>query len=253
MCIIAIKKRGSKYPSLERVKTMCDNNNDGFAIVWQAGNEPVRNYRTLNKAKFLKKYKTITSEYKAKDVSLFIHARIKTHGTEKLENCHGWIDNKIGLAFAHNGILSIKNRDDMTDSETFFRDIFAPAFELGGWEAGERCVKACIGTSKFAFMDARGDIFHFGQYIQSTDDGVLYSNDSYLDFRTRFQSSYGGFGYCGGYRVGNYDKGWENERWKNDSVAVKRKEITPITELKEKTYEDFDDWNNTDEYWKNHF
>ena len=41
---------------------------------------------------------------------------------------------KSVLAFAHNGILSIKNRGDMTDSETFFRDIFSPVFEIGGWQ-----------------------------------------------------------------------------------------------------------------------
>lgn len=153
MCIIAIKPREVNYPSYKRVKNMCENNSDGFAIVWHVVGQPVRNYRTLSEKKFLKKYNEITSTYKAKDVSLFIHARIKTHGTQKLENCHGWIEDKIGMAFAHNGILSIKNRDDMTDSETFFRDIFTPVFEIGGWCAGERAIKACIGTSKFCFMD----------------------------------------------------------------------------------------------------
>lgn len=180
MCIIAIKSREVAYPSHKRVRTMCENNSDGFAIVWHVKGEPVRNYRTLNEKKFLKKYNEITSTYKAKDVSLFIHARIKTHGTQKLENCHGWIEDKVGLAFAHNGILSIKNRDDMTDSETFFRDIFAPVFEIGGWDAGERAIKACIGTSKFCFMDMYGNLIHFGNYIKG-DDGILYSNDSYME------------------------------------------------------------------------
>ena len=180
MCIIAIKTREVAYPSYKRVKNMCENNSDGFSIVWHVLGQPVRNYRTLNEKKFLKKYNEITTAHKAKDVSLFIHARIKTHGTQKLENCHGWIEDKIGLAFAHNGILSIKNRDDMTDSETFFRDIFTPVFEIGGWEAGERAIKACIGTSKFCFMDMYGNLIHYGNYIKG-DDGILYSNDSYLE------------------------------------------------------------------------
>ena len=54
---------------------MCDNNDDGFAIVWKAGNEPVRNYRTLNKDKFLNKYKEITAKHDASDVAMFIHAK----------------------------------------------------------------------------------------------------------------------------------------------------------------------------------
>lgn len=235
MCIIAIKSREVAYPSHKRVRTMCENNSDGFAIVWHVKGEPVRNYRTLNEKKFLKKYNEITSTYKAKDVSLFIHARIKTHGTQKLENCHGWIDDKVGLAFAHNGILSIKNRDDMTDSETFFRDIFAPVFEIGGWDAGERAIKACIGTSKFCFMDMYGNLIHFGNYIKG-DDGILYSNDSYLE---RTWNSYGG--YCG---TSAYKSSWD----KYERYFDKKKEKNVVTPSV--TQDNYDDWYNSEEYWK---
>lgn len=238
MCIIAIKQRGVNYPSYKRVKTMCENNSDGFAIVWHVIGQPVRNYRTLSEKKFLKKYNEITSAHKAKDVSLFIHARIKTHGTQKLENCHGWIEDRIGLAFAHNGILSIKNRDDMTDSETFFRDIFAPVFEIGGWDAGERAIKACIGTSKFCFMDMYGNLSHYGNYIKG-DDGILYSNDSYNERLWKTST-------CGyGYRGSSWDK-WD--RWYDDYKYSKGKK----TESKiDNTEEDYDSWYNSEEYWKN--
>jgi hypothetical protein len=242
MCIIAIKPREVAYPSYKRVKNMCENNSDGFAIVWHVNGEPVRNYRTLNEKKFLKKYNEITSTYKAKDVSLFIHARIKTHGTQKLENCHGWIEDKIGLAFAHNGILSIKNRDDMTDSETFFRDIFAPVFEIGGWDAGERAIKACIGTSKFCFMDMYGNLIHYGNYIKG-DDGILYSNDSYLE-RTWTKYEVGGY-YGTGYRScwDKYDKYFnKNKDDKKTSTTVKSNTNT--------WQDDYDDWYNSEEYWK---
>ena len=243
MCIIAITPREVAYPSYKRVKNMCENNNDGFAIVWNVKGEPVRNYRTLNEKKFLKKYNEITSTYKAKDVSLFIHARIKTHGTQKLENCHGWIEDKIGLAFAHNGILSIKNRDDMTDSETFFRDIFAPAFELGGWSAGERAIKACIGTSKFCFMDMYGNLIHYGNYIKG-DDGILYSNDSYME---RTWNRYGGY-----YGIGSCNYGLkQSDKYYAD--RTKEKEKSFISKSQSKTsviQDDYDDWYNSEEYWK---
>ena len=240
MCIIAIKPREVAYPSYKRVKNMCENNSDGFAIVWHVNGEPVRNYRTLNEKKFLKKYNEITSTYKAKDVSLFIHARIKTHGTQKLENCHGWIEDKIGLAFAHNGILSIKNRDDMTDSETFFRDIFAPIFEIGGWDAGERAIKACIGTSKFCFMDMYGNLIHYGNYIKG-DDGILYSNDSYMECTWDK--------YVGYYRTTGYNCGCN----KYDRCFDKNKNNKPSTTIPSKTSvikDDYDAWYNSEEYWK---
>ena len=243
MCIIAIKPREVAYPSYKRVRTMCENNSDGFAIVWHVKGEHVRNYRTLNEKKFLKKYNEITSTYKAKDVSLFIHARIKTHGTQKLENCHGWIEDKIGLAFAHNGILSIKNRDDMTDSETFFRDIFAPVFEIGGWDAGERAIKACIGTSKFCFMDMYGNLIHYGNYIKG-DDGILYSNDSYME---RTWNRYGGY-----YGIGSCNYGLkQSDKYYAD--RTKEKEKSFISKSQSKTsviQDDYDDWYNSEEYWK---
>lgn len=236
MCIIAIKPREVAYPSYKRVRTMCENNNDGFAIVWHVNGQPVRNYRTLSEKKFLKKYNEITSTYKAKDVSLFIHARIKTHGTQKLENCHGWIEDKIGLAFAHNGILSIKNRDDMTDSETFFRDIFAPVFEIGGWAAGERAINACIGTSKFCFMDMYGNLIHYGHYTKG-DDGVLYSNDSYLE---RTWKSY--------YHSMDFDRNvWFKKKSEKPTVgSFDYKNTCDASSQKD----DYDDWYNSEEYWK---
>ena len=240
MCIIAIKPREVGYPSYQRVKNMCENNSDGFAIVWHVNGQPVRNYRTLNEKKFLKKYNEITSTYKAKDVSLFIHARIKTHGTQKLENCHGWIEDKIGLAFAHNGILSIKNRDDMTDSETFFRDIFAPVFELGGWDAGERAIKACIGTSKFCFMDMYGNLIHYGQYIKG-DDGILYSNDSYLE---RTWGKYGGCYGSTAYRS-RWDK-WDRFYDKRDKKVEKSSASLATTGYED----DYDAWYNSTEFWE---
>lgn len=236
MCIIAIKSREVAYPSHKRVRTMCENNSDGFAIVWHVKGEPVRNYRTLNEKKFMKKYNEITSTYKAKDVSLFIHARIKTHGTQKLENCHGWIEDKVGLAFAHNGILSIKNRDDMTDSETFFRDIFAPVFEIGGWDAGERAIKACIGTSKFCFMDMYGNLIHFGNYIKG-DDGILYSNDSYLE---RTWAKYGT----------DYRSCWSKYDRYFDKKKETKKETKSVASISTPSSEDYDTWYNSEDYWK---
>lgn len=179
MCIICIKQKGVKFPSMKAVRNMVENNSDGFAMVYYHPSlEVAQVYRTMEERKFIKEYKRVKNMYDAEETSLFIHARIKTHGTMKLSNCHGWVSKECNLAFAHNGILSgIDNRDDMTDSETFFRDIFTPAFVYGGWEAGERAIKAVIGTSKFVFMDCEGGLRYYGNYIE--DDGLLYSNTTY--------------------------------------------------------------------------
>lgn len=205
MCIICIKKKGIKFPSVEIVETMCSTNPHGFSMVVSDGRK-AKVVKTLNRNGFIKSYKKMLKQYDYQTSAMFIHARIKTHGSERIENCHGWREN--GLIFAHNGILSIKNREDMTDSETFFRDIFSPAYKVGGWKLGEKTIDAIIGTSKFVFMDDRGNIHHYGQYIE--DDGVLYSNSTYKVYKStiRYYNS-----DCCGY---NYYNDWKSKREKDE-------------------------------------
>ena len=179
MCIIAIKDAGVQFPTIDTVETMCDNNPDGFAVVWhKAGDKHSRVYRTMNRESFLKRYKMIVRNYDYRTTALYIHARIATHGSLKQSNCHGFVDHKTRLCFAHNGILGIKNRDDLTDSETFFRDYFIPVYRHGGWFEAEKLIKDIIGYSKFVFMDGDGKLRRFGNYIRD-NAGVLYSNSSF--------------------------------------------------------------------------
>lgn len=217
MCIICIKKKSVKFPSMKAVRNMCENNNDGFAIVWYHPTmKQTQVYRTMNQKQFLKEFKRIKNAYDAEQTTLFIHARIKTHGTPNLNNCHGWVSDECGLAFAHNGILSgVANRDDMTDSETYFRDIFTPAFMYGGWEGAERTIKAIIGTSKFVFMDGVGNIAHYGQYIE--DDGLLYSNTTYQPalWKSYTKSQYSSRVYPSA----SYD--WDYDEWEPLSAYYK--------------------------------
>lgn len=175
MCILIVKRTGVQFPSVQAIQESCTHNPDGFAMSYYAEGK-VNIFRTLDKNEFLAKYRAV-SALSYKKVSMIIHARIATHGSVKLENTHCWMDEKTGIVFAHNGILSIANRGDLTDSETFFRDIFIPAYKYAGWDGGERAVKTIIGSSKFAFMDKKGHIYTFGNYIN--DGGCLFSNTSY--------------------------------------------------------------------------
>ena len=223
MCIIAIKDRGSKYPSMKRVKTMCKNNRDGFALAYHTDGSGVNIYRTMDVNLFLNKYESVMKEYNEDEIALFIHARIGTHGSISLANCHGWKDDDLGLCFAHNGILSIDNRDDLTDSETFFRDIFAPIYESLGWEGAELAINAIIGTSKFVFLDTLGRLIHYGNYIQDDEDGCLYSNYTYIDWSART--------YSGNCALGN--------RWDGSYSKHKKKEEEESTQHVDEYWDEF--------------
>lgn len=212
MCVICIKEMGSRFPSKKSIQNCADANPDGFAMMWNEGGV-VKTYKTLDKKDFMKYYERFIKSHDSKKTSLVIHARIKTHGSLRIENCHCWtaLDDSIG--FAHNGILSIANRADLTDSETYFRDIFVPVFSSneGGWATAERTIDAIIGTSKFAFLEGDGTIHHYGHYVKH--QGNLYSNSSYED-RVYYTSKNSKIGY-------SYSGKWSNSRWAADYYANK--------------------------------
>lgn len=173
MCIVIIKEKGAKFPKMADIKESAINNPDGFAIAWNNKGK-IMTKRTLDQKEFIKTYSLI-SKLDPKETGVIIHARIKTHGSINLSNCHCWQDENF--AFAHNGILSIHAVNDMTDSETFFRTIFSPLYIFGGWQYAIPAIQAIIGSSKFAFIDKDGNITKFGDYIKN--NGCLYSNNSY--------------------------------------------------------------------------
>ena len=247
MCIVIAKEKGVKFPSIENIQNSCDNNPDGFAIAWATGGV-LRNYRTMSKKLFIKKCKEVFKlDYK--QTACVIHARIATHGTVILENTHCWIDEATAMAFAHNGVLSVSNRGNMTDSETFFRDIFLPIYSVYGWDRAELAINACIGTSKFAFLMADGELRVFGNYNELK--GVLYSNTSYLA-RTTY---WGGYGKTYTYRESFWNPLEKKTIYRNDETDLeweaKKEEVLnktfwdfTIGQWRVRTTETQDEWDN---------
>lgn len=212
MCVICIKEMGKRFPSKKSIQNCADSNPDGFAMMWNEGGV-VKNYKTLSSREFMGFYKKFIKEHDHKATALVIHARIKTHGSLRIENCHCWtaLDGKIG--FAHNGILNIKNRADLTDSETYFRDIFLPVYEWSGfdWSVAGKTIDAIIGTSKFAFLTGDGTIHHYGHYIKH--EGALYSNSSYQE-KVYYTSKNCTMGYT-------YKGKWDVGKWSAEFYAEK--------------------------------
>lgn len=182
MCIIALKFKGSDFPIAQTISNCMDSNRDGFAIAWNE-NGRLNVFKTMDASEMLEKYRHVSSLDPATTGMVF-HARIATHGSKKVENCHLWTDKSGRLAFAHNGMLhNVEVHDDMTDSEVFFRDYFLPVMEKCGPKVARRVADAIRGSSKFALINDKGDILPMGEYIKEkdlTDKGCLYfSNNSY--------------------------------------------------------------------------
>lgn len=188
MCVICVKQKGEKFPSVSSINNCAKRNPDGFAMAWY---NPIKGklevYKAMKRDKFIAKYKSLIEKFKGVegDVSMVIHCRISTHGSNGLKNCHCWSACKGEVVFAHNGVLhDVGNRDDMTDSETFLRDYFEPIWLSGHKDVAWRVARTVCGKSnRFAFLLSNGDIVTFG--IWQTFEGNKYSNSSYEGYETR--------------------------------------------------------------------
>ncbi len=178
MCILIAKPKGVTMPKTSVLKECWENNPDGAGIAWSKDGK-VSIEKGFMKWEELKAYLDVNS---FDDVSALIHFRIATHGTVKAENTHPFVVNNEIVA-AHNGVLSIKNEGDWTDSETFFKRICNPVLKSYSINSKvfKRLVDATIGASKLAFLNSKGRIKMFGEFIE--DGGVYFSNDSYKEDR----------------------------------------------------------------------
>lgn len=175
MCILVLKKKGVKFPSEREIINCIKANPDGFALTYNRDGKLVT-FKTLYPEAFLSAYKKIVNKQDYRDTAMMLHMRIATHGSVKQSNCHCWHGTILGteMSFAHNGILRIANRADLTDSETFLRDYLEPCTNIAEFMNN---VETYIGASKFGFMDGDGNVFSFGHFNDYR--GVMYSNWSF--------------------------------------------------------------------------
>lgn len=182
MCIIAVKYKGVARPTDEQFKQMMKANPDGFGLAYYDKNEnKIVVKKTMKEKKYLKWVQKIDE-----DTPAIFHMRIATHGSVQEKNCHPFLSDDGRWAFAHNGVLTIHNEGDMTDSETYFKRIAMP-FLNGGYTPNDTeflCMQnAIIGTSKFVYMDSEGTIYKFGNFIE--ENGLFFSNSSYMPYDWR--------------------------------------------------------------------
>lgn len=154
---------------------------------------------------------------KAEDDDIFIiHCRIRTHGLINLDNCQPFYDEELGVVFAHNGTLTIREREDIvkTNDKTIDDWDNAEYYEGYAYHARnfhtstksdskiffEQCiiphVRDCgmitkgfhnLAEEYFQNQSSRGVIFHekdqnvymlnFSKWIE--DNEIYYSNTSF--------------------------------------------------------------------------
>lgn len=164
MCVIITKTKAEPWPAIGELETAMSNNPDGYGMAYI--DKGLNVFKTTDRELFIDTYQRLSGKIESPCV---IHFRIMTHGEICDENSHPFVDKDRKIAFAHNGVLSITPDKGRTDSETFFANIFLPIYyqqkhKFSG--SVQKAIQCIIGSSKFAFLDKDGRLFHFGQFIK---------------------------------------------------------------------------------------
>ena len=203
MCIIVAKPMNIEMPDEETLLECFLSNPDGAGFMWADGKQVRIRKGFMEWEDFMEALDEELPEPMRKDVALVMHFRIATHGKVQPMCCHPFpissdeselqatrIDARFGIA--HNGVIhGRRTNDKRSDTMDFIAEVVAPLMKMNpnfmkNSHAMDLLEGAC--KSKLAIMDNSGDLVTVGDFIE--DDGVLYSNTTYLKTMSRW-SYYG--------------------------------------------------------------
>ena len=171
MCVLIIKPRGVKMPAKDILKKCHKANPHGCGFISER-----HFYKTLYFDEFLEKLNEVEDSE-----NCIIHFRLATHGSINVHNCHPFRDRKTNTFFAHNGVLPIESKNDLTDSEICFRAEIVPALKDYGFDSKEfdRVVNRIRHGTRFAIMH-KGEVKTYGDF--QTLNNIKYSNLRWLNY-----------------------------------------------------------------------
>lgn len=202
MCIIVAVPAGVAIPSDETLKECFNSNPDGAGFMWSDG-------KKVNIRKGFMKWEDFIAALNTEldagriftDSAVVLHFRITTSGKTQPACCHPFpissekkdlqateISSRFGIA--HNGVISGRyTHDGWSDTMDFIAGVVAPLARLHpsfmySDDAKELLDGAC--RSKLAIINHAGEMMLVGDFIE--DDGVFYSNATYLPTRWNYSS-----------------------------------------------------------------
>lgn len=191
MCIIAAKPAGVEMPSEATMFNMWSRNSDGAGFMYPAGGKVRIEKGFMTYEAFKSRLDEVGKIYDLTKTPLVMHFRITTHGGTKPENCHPFpITDSIGMlkklrcetpiGIAHNGIINIMPRKDISDTMEYIASQLAPLYKAVPKFYKNKHLMQMVSNaidSKMAFLLPNGKIYVIGDFIES--DGIMYSNRSF--------------------------------------------------------------------------
>ena len=186
MCIISYVPKDKKIDDAT-ITNMFDANPDGAGILY-VENEVLKTYKTFDLFKIINMYHYIKDTL---DTDMILHFRIGTHGGKTFDNIHPFLVNE-DLGFVHNGIITSVPIDTTKSDTRMFNELILQELpdNFVFNEAMKELISGYIGNSKLAFMDTWQNVVIINEQKGSWDEGVWYSNDSYLDFNDYYYPAY---------------------------------------------------------------
>ncbi len=247
MCIIIYTPDG--HIPKKHLKNSLAYNDDGWGVMWPE-NGVLQICTGMEAGEFWKNWKWIG---KLRVPKVF-HARIGTHGTKDLDNCHPFAIPSHGqLAVAHNGIISKQagGSDGKSDTRNFVDDVLAK-LPLDFLESDGilEMMSDYIGHSKLVFMNGDGDTHIVNAKLGWWEDKRWYSNQSHRWQKTHGSSTtYYNATNATSSQLGFYHDTYDARSVKQENFPVFKEDEDEATLLRARqhgSYDDYDMANDTD-------
>ena len=196
MCLLTFMPKGLTI-SYEKARRSATNNPDGFGFAIHTGDDIL----TDHDMNFEHLWTRFTNARKVQDGAAMFHFRIATHGTVNSDNCHPfYVGEDTQSVLGHNGMLPIAVPVGESRSDTrLFAEIVLPHCggverlddkeffkELEEWSSGSKLVIMTVNpATKYDYYIVNEQDGHWGK-----DDGVWYSNHSYIAYTYPAYSRY---------------------------------------------------------------
>lgn len=186
MCVICYSPAGHRLPTLDEITTMFVNNHDGAGYMYLRNGKVIIRKGFDNVRDLMRSVKA--DKITTADVIVY-HFRIATQGfrfemsqpfaiTNDEQILQSW-DVEADAGIAHNGIIRMTSTGDemFSDTAIYIRD------HLAGRRITDKFVKTVESEAggKMIFLLADGSVHMTGRWVY--DDGLLFSNTSYLPWR----------------------------------------------------------------------
>ena len=198
MCVIAFAPAGVDLPNDQLIEDMFESNSDGagFAYTYNKRVYVEKGFMTLidfQRALALAEKNLIKRNLSFKDVPVYLHFRIGTHGPNSAGLTHPFpitqhkdfleaLDYYTDVAVAHNGIISsVKTKSGISDTVQYIKDVLLPLYRSNAEfyldDNIQDLVENTIDGSRFIFLDRKGQHTLIGEWkTYDKAPGVMFSN-----------------------------------------------------------------------------